>query len=206
MDWFFEQYLSFYQVGRDVNLDVNYLQPELHLVYDNKACNQCNNRVCEGQLCVLKFQNSTDVDMIDVEGFFLQLDGLRAALRERCDLMFWDKAHKIVFSDMSCTKSKYVEPYWGAGKEKCGKRAKAYAQIQSVISKFMEVPALKSYIENLDKKVGLFALREKDIVITSQIEKNMEVFKMSPALNNMIVDMGNGFNFVNVKYPNVYHW
>lgn len=213
MDWFFEQYKSFYQVGREVNLQVKVLQPKLHSLYDRKACNQCNNHVCEEQLCVLRFQNDDIVEMIDIENFFLQLDGLKAALKDKCDLMFCDNVHKIVFCEMSCTLPKYVEPYWNNGKKQCGKRAKAYAQIKSVISKFMEVPALKVYIENLTERVGLFALREKDMSATSQteenmnqIEENMEVFTMSPAQNDMAVDMGNGFNFVIVKYPHVYTW
>lgn len=39
-----------------------------------------------------------------------------------------------------------------------------------------------------------------------QIKENMKVFTMSPAQNNMAVNIGNGFNFVVVKYPNVYNW
>ena len=213
MDWFFEQYKSFYQVGRNINLQVKVLAPELHSLYDRRSCDDCNNPVCEGQFCVLKLQNQEVVEMIDIENFFLQLDGLKATLKDKCDLMFCDNVHKIVFCEMSCALSKYVEPYENNGKKQCGKRAKAYSQIQSVISKFMEVPALKAYIENLAERVGLFALREKDMFATSQIEKNMEqikenmkVFTMSPAQNNMAVNIGNGFNFVVVKYPNVYNW
>ena len=213
MDWFFEQYTSFYQAGRLVNLNVKCLRPESHFLYDNKACNQCNNRVCEEQLCVLQFQNDDIVEMIDIEHFFLQLDGLKAALKDKCDLMFCDDVHKIVFCEMSCALSKYVEPYWSNGKKQCGKRAKAYSQIKSVISKFMEVPALKAYIDNLAERVGLFALREKDMSAISQteenmkqIEENMKVFTMSPAQNDMAVNMGNGFSFVVVKYPNIYKW
>ena len=196
-----------------MNLNVKCLRPESHFLYDNKACNQCNNRVCEEQLCVLQFQNDDIVEMIDIEHFFLQLDGLKAALKDKCDLMFCDDVHKIVFCEMSCALSKYVEPYWSNGKKQCGKRAKAYSQIKSVISKFMEVPALKAYIDNLAERVGLFALREKDMSAISQteenmkqIEENMKVFTMSPAQNDMAVNMGNGFSFVVVKYPNIYKW
>ncbi len=209
MDWFSEKYKTYHNVNRQTDVDLNTLPPALHFLYDKKACNNCTNehRICGEQQCVLKFQNNESVDVVNIENFLLQFDGLKtASLKEKCDLMFFDNENKVAFCDMSCTQSKYVEPYLCQGEIKCGKRAKAYSQIESVIGKFMEVPALKAYIDNMNEKVGLFALREKDVIVASEVEKNMQVFKMSPANNEMFVDMKNGFRFAVIKYPTIYHW
>lgn len=209
MDWFSDKYKEYYNVKRQINVDLNTLYPTLHSLYDSKACNGCTleHRICGEEQCVLKFQNEEIVEMTNIEDFLLQFDGLKmASLKEKCDFMFCNNVNKVVFCDMSCTQSKYVEPYLCQGEKKSGKRAKAYSQIESVIGKFMEVPALKTYIDNMNEKIGLFALREKDVIVTSDVERNMQVFKMSSKNNEMFVDMRDGFRFVIVKYPNVYHW
>lgn len=209
MDWFSEKYKTYHNVNRQIDVYLNILHPALHFLYDEKACNNCTSehRICGEQQCVLKFKNDEIVEITNIENFLLQFDGLKtASVKEKCDLMFFDNANKVAFCDMSCIQSKYVEPYVCEGEEKCGKRAKAYSQIESVIGKFMEVPTLKVYIDNMKEKVGLFALREKDVVATSQIEKNMQVFNMSPVSNDLSVDMKNGFRFVVIKYPTIYHW
>lgn len=144
---------------------------------------------------------------VDIESFFRQMNGLKAAEGLCCDFLFADGVRKIVFCDLTCSLRKYILPFRNSRGYQQGKRAKAYHQISSTIDKLMAVPNVAQYIHQMPLKIGLFAERDKDSATSDVAIKNMMLMMPDYSMeNHLSTDMGNGFQFVTVHYPQAYQW
>ena len=132
---------------------------------------------------------------------------------KKCDLLLVS-GDKIVFCDMTCSKAKYIEPYvMQNGTEKIGKRNTVRKQISNSISLLSNVPEIASEIDTKTKRIALFAYRVKDVSCNDafdyKVKKNMQEFgKMVDRMvkEPMYSDMGNGFLFTEIQYPDTFVW
>lgn len=215
MEWLKDDYVAHYGVTRRVNIIIRQLPKSAsNTMHDEKACNECMDNskdTCRNNPANLILNNSAPLEKVDIEAFFSQFNGLdKASIKERCDMMLFDSSDKIAFCEMTCCDAKYVYPYSNKKGSHLGKRAKAYSQIKSVVDKFYTVPSIKLKFDSYKQRIGLFALREKSGSLFSgndTAEKAMLAmipqYTMGTGFSS---DMGNGFKFVTVKYPEVYRW
>ena len=212
MDGFEELYKIYYKVIKDVTIDKSRIAPGISSFYDSKACSECEEqerRVCEAKE-VLKINHNRQIFKVELEKFFNQFNGLTlSSLKDKCDLMLYgqDNDH-LVFCELTCTQSKYIEPYNNTKGHHEGKRAKAYKQLKSSISKLAAVPLIASRMNKYNHRTALFAVRQKE---DTKQEDSLELsnIRRFTALTNSIQqdaksDIGNGFTFEIVKYPNIY--
>lgn len=186
---------------------------------DLKACRDCKRVTHQTEAnCnhVVFYCDAKDnkVDLIELENFLNNFKGLQALPSDqKCDLLLVGK-DKIVFCDMTCSNSKYITPYvMKDGTEKIGKRNTVKGQLRNSITVLTNVPEIASEINLKNDRLALFAFREKpqiikddfDIGIISQMRK---FNKINNYLNvePMFSDIGNGFIFTEVKYPNTFLW
>ncbi|MCI6118031.1 MAG: hypothetical protein MR717_01860 [Prevotella sp.] len=98
-----------------------------------------------------------------------------------------------------------------------GKRAKAYKQLMSVIEELEAVPNIKSRLNNYAVRIGLFAYRVKNPLRSEpdapsperiKLRDSLSAFKPSPKLSSptLLTDMGHGFQFRQIRYPDAYDW
>ena len=118
-----------------------------------------------------------------------------------------DEDVKVILCDLTCSQKKYVQPFTNSSGYHEGKRATAYRQIESTIDKLMDVPEIRNHFASMSSRVGLFAERNKDTVFRDVATQNMQL--MMPDYmqgSNLNTDMGHGFEFVTVLYPQTYQW
>lgn len=187
---------------------------------DLKACLNCNNAIPEGGAScdkVVLICNSSDkeVEKIELESFLDNYAKLQALQKiGRCDLLFVGD-DKIVFCDMTCSRSKYIEMFNRKdGTVQMGKRNIARKQLTDSISLLMNVPEIAGEISVKSQKVALFAYREKESELNDDLDK-MTLRRMrsfigidrSGAIDNLMYsDIDYGFHFAEVKYPQIYIW
>lgn len=204
------EYPAFWGVRIEVGVKVDSFS-ELFSLHDDKACNACKIKNCSSKV-VLQLVTNAKVNHINIEDFFTQFDNTKASVGKCCDGLLYDDNNRIVFFEMSCGFTKYiVNDYISNGKQKECKRAKAYQQIYSTIEQLNKVPAIKKDISSFIHKVGLFAWRDPHISSSNLLGKAINNFmKPSEIITNSLLffttDMGNGFKFIERKYPDVYKW
>lgn len=189
------------------------------LLSDDKACGDCqkftSHFAAECDKTVLRCEASENVEIIELEDFLNAYSGLKA-IRSflKCDLMLVG-GRKIVLCDMTCSDAKFISKYQNnSGKTKIGKREYAKKQLINTIELLIAVPEIASEINHKSQKLALFAYREKvsannNDAFDSRIAENMISFnRIDKAINSerMYSDIGNGFYFTEVKYPEVYVW
>lgn len=208
---------SFYNSPKVVDVKSRVVSNAISLS-DDKACSDCrkvtSHLAAECDRTVLRCEASENVEVIDWEGFLNAYSGLKA-IRSflKCDLMLVGE-QKIVLCDMSCSNAKYIYPYQNnSGEMKIGKREYAKKQLLNTIELLIAVPEIASEINLKLQKTALFAYREKvdtnNDAFDSRIARNMAAFnRIGNAINaeRMYSDIGNGFYFTEVKYPEVYVW
>lgn len=214
MDGFEELYKIYYKVVREVTIDKSRIAAGTSSFYDSKACSKCEEqkrRACEAKE-VLKINHNRQIFKVELEKFFNQFDGLTlSSLKDKCDLMLYDQDNEhLVFCELTCTQSKYIEPYDNTKGHHEGKRAKAYKQLKSSIGKLAAVPKIAARMNEYNHRSALFAVRQKE---DTEQEDSLELtnIRRFSALTDSIQqeaksDIGNGFTFEIVKYPNIYHW
>lgn len=212
MDGFEAYYKSFYSIGRNVSVETSELAPKRAVCHDKKACQECVSagvRECDVEANLI-VRHGVPVKAVNIEAFFSQFgDTMKASLKDRCDLMLYDDVqHKIAFCDMTCSMEKYIQPFDNTSGHHEGKRAKAYQQMKESINKLAAVPELNSAMSSYSYRRAVFAVRLKagksrDAVVQS----NMQAFSSAPwSVSNAKTDMGNGFFFETVTYPQEYIW
>lgn len=186
------------------------IEAGLHSLGDEKACGECSEerKICTDadENAVLKLSARTDMHKVNIEKFFAQFDGTNAAVEKKCDLLLYNDAN-AVFCEMTCSLNKYIEPYSNSKGVQIGKRAGAYNQMKNVMEALFGVADIKDRLAACCNKVGLFAVRLKDTSTpTDEVEKNMKTlmqeFENPQACQT---DMGNGFLFQTIVYPEIYH-
>lgn len=111
---------------------------------------------------------------------------------------------------MTCTQEKYVKPYNNSRGHNEGKRAKAYKQLLTSITKLVVVPEIATKIRAYANKSALFAVRLKDMSNErkSSVLATMRRFSdfARSIQDGATLNMGNGFTFEVVQYPTIYQW
>lgn len=208
MNWLLEEYKNHYRLNGSYTILFENIVG-LHSLKDRKSCDTCPNerRICvnNGEAVVFKIDAHSEIAKIDIEKFFVQFDGKTASIRKKCDLMFYNSSN-VILCDMTCSENQYIEPFTNSRGNYEGKRSKAYSQIESVINSLMKIDAVKSRLEGCTHKIGLFAMRIKDnSMANDDVCNNMEIFTEEFENHQTnVTDMGNGFLFKTVSYPEVY--
>jgi len=189
------------------------------LFSDSKACTDCRRvmpdeeRDCDH--VVLKCDSSNqEIEAIELETFIDNYANLKAIPSGRkCDLLLVDDK-KVVFCDMTCSQAKYISPFKMAdGAEKIGKRNTVRGQIENSITLLSLVPDIADAINAKSSKIALFAYREKSEKKNSTFDAGVTAMMKSLNITSLVLsgtlmysDMGNGFLFTEVRYPDVYVW
>lgn len=167
MDGFEVDYKKYYKVVRDVVINARLISPGLSTFADNKACTECENsgrKICDDEV-VLRLNSENPLAIVNLEDFFTKFDGnALSSVRDKCDLMLYDNVHnRLAFCEMTCTQEKYVKPYNNSRGHNDGKRAKAYKQLLTSITKLVVVPEIATKIRAYANKSALFAVRLKEM-------------------------------------------
>ena len=180
-------------------------------VADAPACGACSyfyKMKCEQ--VVLKVHSETDVHQIEFEYF---INAFPKITGQRCDFIFHDAGQKIVLSDLTCSRSEYIDTHLRDGKPEIGKRATVRSQIEESINKLYEVPSIAAHISAIPQKRGLFAYRLRDEELSSNLAATLARRKKefmgeaeSLSKRRLALPMIKGFVFTENKYPDVYRW
>lgn len=214
MDGFEVDYKKYYKVVRDVVINSRPISPGLSTFADNKACTECKysgRKICDDEV-VLRLNSENPLTIVNLEDFFTKFDGnALSSVRDKCDLMLYDNVHnRLAFCEMTCTQEKYVKPYNNSRGHNDGKRAKAYKQLFTSITKLVVVPEIATKIRAYANKSALFAVRLKDMSNErkSSVLATMQQFSdfARSIQDGATLNMGNGFTFEVVQYPTIYQW
>lgn len=186
---------------------------------DPKACADCKKYTpgkevdCDRIVLCLN-SDVHEVEVIQLEKFVDNYANLKAIPNgKKCDLLLVGN-EKIVFCDMTCSKARYIDPYvMQDGTQKTGKRDTVKKQIANSISLLQNVPEIASEIDVKNQKIALFAYRTKDEMKSDAFDREvvskMQLFGMTTDRHikePMFSDIGCGFLFTEIKYPEVYLW
>lgn len=184
---------------------------------DPKACVDCNKHTPQVEngcdKIVLRCEAADqEIEVIGLEEFIDNYANLKAVPSgKKCDLLLINDK-KVVFCDMTCSQAKYIDPFkMSDGTEKIGKRNIVRRQIENSITLLNNVPEIADAIQTRTSKIALFAYREKpevqkdefDTKVSTQM-KTLDIMRSSIARISMYSNMGNGFLFTEVRYPNIY--
>lgn len=207
-----------YQSTKQVSVNCKTLKGQIPFA-DPKACADCKIHTPEQEATcdkVVLYCNTSDqeIDAIELESFIDNYKHLKnIPSGKKCDLLLVGE-NKIVFCDLTCSLSKYIDLFVMAdGTPKTGKRTMVRTQIGNAIALLMAVPEIATTIDLKTDKVAMFAYREKPDTVTNTFDKRivetMRSFgvKTDKVLGKpMFSDMGNGFVFTEVRYPEPYVW
>lgn len=187
---------------------------------DNKSCLPAKQKgLIKCLSCtedVLYIDTHSCVHALNFDKFAQQFDGTKATFKgDRCDYLLYNNNEdmerpQIVFCELTCMASQYVEPNFGL--YPAGKRAKAYRQIKNSIENLLSVCLLDTAILNYPSKIGLFGWREEtEVNNVDDAVKNMEVFSITPSeenplLYNSTFIIGHNFTFIQIKHPKHFEW
>lgn len=182
---------------------------------DLRACSDCKIHKADCNHIVINVDSSDQViEAIQLEAFldnFTHLKSIQSG--KKCDLMLVSE-DKVVFCDMTCSMSKYINPYkMKDGQLKIGKRNTVKQQVANSITLLCDVPEINSEIIKKRNKIALFAYRIKDFdkcdIFDHKVGSNMTSFDIRyEVLSNehMYSDISNGFLFTEIQYPEEYVW
>lgn len=126
-----------------------------------------------------------------------------------CDILVSNK-NAIVFIELSCTLSHYLDKHQQYDKEVPGKRQKAKNQLVNTIDKLNAVNDIKVQISKYSVKRTIFAYRQKDEVLDNTLDNQVlmqmmpfDSFHLKAVEDHMILDLSNGFTFEEIRYPEV---
>lgn len=184
---------------------------------DPKACADCNRLTPQVEnscdKIVLRCEAADqEIEIIELENFINNYANLKAIPSgKKCDLLFINDK-KVVFCDMTCSQAKYIDPFrMSDGTEKIGKRNIVRRQIENSITLLNNVPEIEDALQTRTSKIALFAYREKPKVPKDDFDakvstkmKTLDIMHSSIAKIPMYSDMGNGFLFTEVRYPDIY--
>lgn len=181
---------------------------------DDKSCNDCNKYFSEscGEKEVSLHKSDKEIHIIRFEDIFQKFSNIKDISQGGCcDLLMYSD-EKIAVTDMTCSRPQYLEQYEVCGKQKPGKRAYAYKQMEDSIRKLRHCDEINRKIDSYSHRIAIFSVRKKVFAlesVPSDVAKQMNGFsKMSDQIQhiNIRTDMGNGFHFIVQEYPNVYQW
>ena len=219
LEWLGNEYLAYYNGCDSVQFEEFVLSPGHHTLCDERSCKDCSQQACHSQPEILKLHNDTPIVSFDIELFLSRVDKLHIReIHDRCDLLIADEETKLVLCEFTCSAEKYINPYLHHKNGMLqGKRAKAYKQLMSVIEELEAVPNIKPRLNNYAVRIGLFAYRVKNPLRSEpdapsperiKLRDSLSAFKPSPKLSSptLLTDMGHGFQFRQIRYPDAYYW
>ena len=176
-------------------------------VCDAKACHQCPHE-CQNK-GILKVFSDIDVTELDIEEYFKQFQNTRADVSgSRCDkLMYDNQGRRIAFVELTCKEVTEERNLLSLD----SKRTKAYEQLKNSIDKLKSTSSINARIDSFSVKSAIFAYRQNDLIssLSSVLKDGVSPFikPMQLAENhNLSVDMGNGFDFHQIRYPELLKW
>lgn len=191
-----------------VSCDATIKNGDFSLV-DDVACAQCRpffHSTCNYE--VLKLHSDQPVELINLEKFICELKAEKGGV---CDFLISGR-DKILFIDLRCGFSKYLEPHLVKGVEKDGKKATSRKQTEVSINRLYEEEHLSSHIDGCQYKIAMLGYRniDKEIFQTcpSTISKAEEAsLSMMRDLQSkrLATPLSHGFRFIMVSYPNVFN-
>ncbi len=167
---------------------------------DKRSCADCSTHSnyfyisCDDKI-VLKLHSGAPVRAIRLEEVFQTSPELSAG--GCCDYLLYD-GDKVALCELTCSRPEHVG----------GKRARAYAQLSDSIDKLGKIGGVGEKVGKLEVKDAVFAARRKVFALEStedEVQRAMRPF-FSMTASATRTDMGNGFSFLTVDYPQVYEW
>lgn len=157
---------------------------------------------------VAKFKSGSTTYIINHEEYIGNFKIPAIARGGRCDSLIYND-QTIAFVEMTCSAESAIEDMTKVdGAFKPGKRAVAYNQLEQSISRMRFVPQINNKIDSFANRLAIFACRMKNVASTANPEEkpanNMTIFGKftdSADANTGFKDMGNGFMFKMVRYP-----
>lgn len=206
------KFASSFGLTRNVEVDSR-LNENISCFRDEIACADCNKKTNDSfSRCIEKyvfnvdFGDTNDVNIVELEKYFKQFSNVpRISSGNKCDLMLYNDS-KCAFVELSCMNAMYIEDRDGG--EKPGKRTKAYQQLSNSIEKLRCCPDIAEKLESYKIKHAIFAYREKDgLNVEDKMFNVIDAFNITDKISRLSVsDMGYGFYFVKVKFPEKYIW
>ncbi len=174
---------------------------------DDKSCKDCSVHAkyfyssCQDRI-VMKLHSNISVKEIRLENVFQESTAFRA--EGCCDYLLYT-ADKIVLCELTCIRPEYLRTGNNGGK-----RAKAYSQLLGSVKKLKQFNSFGAKVSNLKTREAIFAIRKKLFAVEMQedsVQGAMRPFiKVSDIERRGKSDMGNGFDFLTVEYPQIYRW
>lgn len=184
---------------------------------DDKACAGCEGSTksffegCDQK--VLRCDaGEQEVEVIELELFVANYNGLKKLTPKYvCDLLMVGD-DEVVLCDLACYNPKYLKSFVKSdGTEQLGKRLTVWRQIGNSIEKLTDVPEIAGEILSKSKRIGLFAYRRKEKIVTDLVDRTALtgmrslIDRTKDAATN-IGKLGKGFQFIEVVYPETYIW
>jgi len=178
---------------------------------DPVACGRCPNAGgCNHETLIVS--SSGPVTVVDFEDFAKQFAGTAAEFVGGCCdyLLYSEDMRQVVFCDLTCSTSDYVNP--NTGKYPQGKRAKVFAQLRNSMMKLFEADdLLKLYLLSATCRRLVFGWRDTGAPAADDAEAQMMAFVTTPSseteqLRSLQYAAGHSFEFVQIKYDTPYGW
>lgn len=178
-------------------------------LYDAKACDQprINHPCPEG--CsreVLKIEATGPVTVVAFD------EWQQENTDSTCDYLVFDSGENkrvFAFCELTCSVEEYVE----SNENKSGKRAKAYSQMVATWELISESdnPVFQANVMRYVSKIGIFGWRDRKNGNNTGAMRSPRAFTRTPSskagisrYSNFV--FGENFDFIQVKYPHVFHW
>ena len=189
---------------------------------DSKACISCRAARDERQDCneeVLRINpNGNIIQVINFEAYIQQFAKVMPEQKDRCDYLLYSETkdeRKIAFCDLTCSDIKWVEP--NKGKYPEGKKAKARQQMNRSIEYLVTEPLFGEFIYTCSKRMCIFGWRDYNFPqeevksLKKNFRANLQTFMTTPSamakrLTTEVMFKDSSFEWITIKYPEVYQW
>ena len=193
------------ELGRNISIDEKIYIGQFGFS-DWKSCGNCINhfsRTCDHT--IFKVNSKRDVHALSLERIILDTKDENLRKGGICDLIMYDE-DKLTLAELTCSLPHYLEQHTTEGEQKEGKRPKAYRQLNNAIARLRSFDKLDKAIVGYSQREAIFACREKETAFLQEDKgaKAMQSFRRRPKPKE--TDMGNGFIFKRIDYPEVYEW
>lgn len=176
---------------------------------DDVACAQCKpffHSTCNYE--VLKLHAGQPVELINHERLILDLKAEKGGV---CDYIISGN-DKVLFIDLRCGLSQYLDTHLVDGREKDGKKATSRKQTEVSINRLYEEEHLSAHIDSYQYKVAMLGYRNVDDEFFATCPSTISAAeKASLSMMRDLQDrrlatpLSHGFKFVMVRYPEVFN-
>jgi hypothetical protein len=184
-------------------------------LYDSRACVDCLSKNvsrigCDQVVMSITLKNN---DLVTVFSWEQILREINYTIGKRCDYILSGE-NKIIFCELTCSESYWMNPYTNGRGKQAGKRAIAISQIFDTICLMTKHDVLWTNILTKYEKYGVIGWRENDDssnMIKNKASRNMQIFMKTPSSTSSQITSeqtvaGVKFQIRTVKYPTKYIW